>query len=205
LHTLQDRKKVVAGIANSADGQLIATVSYGGRFMIWTIEGEPVVGVNATKKNLNSAAFSPDGTYLAVSGLGDDITLWSLPTGEQIGTLKGHKIAVWNLQFINNGRTMVSFGYEQSIKFWDSESWQAIRTLPTHSTSARGLMFSPDEKTAAVSMENKVQLWSVDDWQLQAELPISTKVISAMAYSPDGKLIAIGGADKKVRIFDNPV
>jgi WD40 repeat protein len=205
LHTLQDRKKVVSAVALSPDGYWIGAVSYSGRFMVWTVGGEPVVAVKANQKNLASIAFSADGKTLAVGGLGDDITLWSLPSGEQIETLSGHKIAVSSLQFINDGQSLVSLGYDQSIIFWDTGIWKPERTVRSDTQGVRGIIFSPDEKTAALSMESKIQLWSVDEWKLAAELPISTKVASAMAYSEDGRWLAIGGADKKVRIFDNPL
>ena len=161
-----------------------------------------MVGIKAAKKNLGSIAFSPDGKKLATSGLGDDIALWSLPSGGQIGTLAGHKVAVGSLTFINAGRYLVSMGYDQTIKFWDTETWQEARTHDLNVPDARALAFSPDEKTAAISMESKVQLWSVQDWSLQAELPISTKSVSAIAFAPDGKTLAVGGADRKIRIWE---
>jgi WD40 repeat protein len=64
------------------------------------------------------------------------------------------------------------------------------------------MVFSPDEGTVALSMESKVQLWSVKEWELQAELPVSTKVVSAMAFSPDGQWLVLGGADKKIRVWE---
>jgi WD40 repeat protein len=63
------------------------------------------------------------------------------------------------------------------------------------------MVFSPDERSVALSMESRVQLWSVEDWVLEAELPVGTKVVSAMAFSPDGAWLALGAADKKIRVW----
>ncbi|MCH8838247.1 MAG: hypothetical protein IIA60_10690, partial [Candidatus Marinimicrobia bacterium] len=147
---------------------------------------------------------SPDGKTLATAGHGDDIQLWSLPSGEQIGTLAGHKTAVRALTFINGGRDLVSLGYEQSIKFWDTATWQEVRTVRSNLPAARGLAFSPTAELAAVSLEGNVQLWSVKDWTLLREFPVSTKVINGMAFSSDGQWLAVGAADKKIRVWELP-
>ena len=68
----------------------------------------------------------------------------------------------------------------------------------------RGMVFSPDEKKVALSMEGKVQVWSAAEWELREELPVSTKVVSSMAFSPDGQWLAAGAADKKIRVWAAP-
>ena len=138
---------------------------------------------------------------LATSGLGDDIALWSLRSGERIGTLSGHETAVRSLTFTKRVRYMVSLGYEQTIKFWDFEGWRETRTLHPDEGGNRGLAFSPDERTIALSMEGKVQLWSVEDWRLQRELPVGTKVVNGLAFSPDGRWLAAGAADRRIRVW----
>jgi WD40 repeat protein len=201
LRTLRDRKKTVAAVRMSLDGEWVAAGSYGGRVMIWTLSGKDVVDIKASQKNLSSVAFSPDVKMLATAGLGDDILLWSLPSGTSLATLSGHRIAVGSLTFVGEGRFLVSLGYEQTIKFWNTETWQAARTLRP-AAGVRGMAFSPDEKTIALSMESKVQLWSAEDWALRAELPISTKAVNGMAFSPDGRWLAVGAADGMIRIWD---
>jgi WD40 repeat protein len=202
LHTLQDRKKTVSSVQISADGKWVAAGSYGGRAAVWTLEGQNVVGIKASQKNLSSVAISPDNNVLATSGLGDDILLWSLPSGQPVGRLSGHETAVWSLTFLSNGRYLVSLGYEQQIKFWDTQTRQGVRSVQADDAGARGIAFSLDEKTAALSLEGKVQLWSVDDWTLVAELPVSTNVVNGMAFSPDGRWLAAGAADGKIRVWD---
>lgn len=200
LHTLQDRKKTVAGIV--ASEKYVAAASYGGRTAVWTWDGEPVAGIKVSQKNLASVALSPDGRLLAVGGLGPDITIFSLPEGELVTKLTGHKTAVVSLKFTENGRTLVSMGYEQTVRFWDSADWSEKRTISLDPKGVRGVEFSTDEQTAVLSLESRVQLRRVDDWSLLAELPVSTKVVNGMAFSPDGRWLALGAADKKIRIWE---
>jgi WD40 repeat protein len=169
---------------------------------VWTLSGEEVAGIKASKKNLASMALSPDGKILATAGLGDDILIWSLPSGEPVGTLSGHKTAVMSLAFINEGRRLVSLGYEQAIRFWDTRTWREVREERASAKGLRGLAFSPDERIAALSLESRVQLWSVEKWALQEELPVGTKVVNGMAFSPDGGWFAAGAADKRIRVWE---
>ncbi len=200
-HTLQDRKKTVSSVAISADGQWVGAAFYGGRAMIWNMRGVPVVGIKASKKNLSSVAFSPDNQVLATSGLGDDIELWKLPSGEHLMTLTGHQVAVGSLRFILEGRYLISLGYEQTIKLWETVNWQEARTIRLDTQDARGLSFSPDEKTMALIMEGRVQLWSVGEWAILNEIPIGTPAVNSVAFSADGRWLAVGAADKKIRIW----
>ncbi|MEJ2734924.1 MAG: hypothetical protein P8189_15380, partial [Anaerolineae bacterium] len=152
--------------------------------------------------NLSSVAFSPDGRILATSGLGNEIGLWSLPEGRPIGTLSGHETAVGSLSFIRGGRYLVSLGYEQAVRFWDTETWRESRTIQLDVSGVRGMAFSPDDEIASLSMEGKVQLRSVEEWELLAELPISTKAVNGMAFSSDCQWLAVGAADGKIRIWE---
>lgn len=202
LYTVQDRKKTVADVSISPDGQQVAAASYGGRVAIWTSEAKPVVAFAASTKNLTSTAFAPDGKLLAVSGLGDDIGVWQLADGELVTRLQGHKTAVGSLRFIDQGRTLVSLGYEKAVRFWDTDTWECKTEYRLFAEAQpRAVLFAPHERQAAISMEGLVQLWQVDPWELQAEIPVSTKSIGSMAYSADSQLLAIGGADKRIRVW----
>ena len=202
LHTLWDRKKTVSSVQISSDGAWIVAGFYGGWARVWTRDGKDIVGNKASKKNLSSVAISPDSQTLATSGLGDDIALWVLPSGEPMGTLEGHSTAVLSMGFIDCGRILDSLGYEGTVRFWDTDTWLQARAVGPDQEGVRGMAFSPDDVLVALSLESCVQLWSVEEWELAAELPISTKVISSMAFSPDGKLLAVGGADRRIRIWE---
>ena len=201
LHTLRDRKKTVSTVKVSADGAWVAAGSYGGRAAVWTLDGEPVAGIKASKQNLAAIALSPDSRCLATAGLGDDIKLWALPSGKQIGTLAGHKTAVTFLSFIENGRTLASLGYERTLRFWDAASWRPARVIDFEGAGVRSLAFSPDEGTLALSLDGKVKFRSVADWTLLGELPLSSKVAYGLAFSPDGQWFAAGSADGRIRIW----
>ncbi len=207
LHTLRDRKKTVSSVRISPDGCRVASASYGGRAAVWTTEGEQVLTIAASKQNLSTVEFV-DGSALATGGLGGQILLWALPSGEPLISLPGHETAVLALRALHGGRTLASLGYEGRAKFWDTKTWETagsleISTGQPGAARVRGMTFSPDEKIVAVALEGKVQLWSIQDAALIEEMPISTRAVNGMAFSPDLRWLVVGGADGKIRIWEN--
>jgi WD40 repeat protein len=207
LHTLRDRKKTAARVCWSGDGAWVGAGWYGGRATVWTAAGEPVVGIQASQKNLIGVAFCVRhaAPALATAGQGGDISLWALPSGEPLSVLSGHETAVMALVPIAGGRTLVSVGYEGTCKFWDVVSGQVARSYELTGSGAQGtraVTFAPDESRVALSLEARVELRSAADWSLLAELPVSTAVIYGCAFSPDGRWLAAGAADGKIRVWD---
>jgi WD40 repeat protein len=202
LQTWKDRKKTVSVVRFSPDGQWVAAGWYGGRATVWSIDGEEIAGIKASGKNLAAVAFAGQGKTLATCGLGDDIALWALPAGELVGTLSGHRTAVTSLASIHEGNTLVSLGYEQTIKFWDVVTMQQMQSHALEGPQVRGLSFSPDETMVAIALESQVQVRTVEGWTVIEELPISTKAVNGMAFSADGRWLAVGAADGKIRVWE---
>jgi WD40 repeat protein len=138
---------------------------------------------------------------LATSGLGADISIWALPSGEQIGTLSGHEMAVGTLTFTSDGQQLVSLGHEGAIKFWRTDDWTEVRMLEADGSGLRGFALSPDEHHMALRLPRKVQVRSVADWAVVADLPIRTQVVSGVAFSPDERWLAASTADGKIRVW----
>lgn len=206
LHTLRDRKKTVSAVRISPDGCWVAAAYYGGRAVVWTLEGEEVATTAPGKANLSAVEFV-DGGMLATGGLGGQISLSLIPSGEPAISLTGHETAVLSLRALDGGRSLASLGYEGTIRFWDAKSWETERTFQVSppeedAPRARGMAFSPGEEVVAVALEGAVHLWSVGQGALLEKLPVSTRAVNGMAFSPDGRWLAAGAADGKIRIWE---
>jgi WD40 repeat protein len=69
--------------------------------------------------NIDSAAISPDGRLLAVTGEWDRARLWDLSTGKPIGTLAGHRGPVTSVAFSPDGQKLASGGLDTTALVWD--------------------------------------------------------------------------------------
>ena len=96
-----------------------------------TYDGEAVVFDTRTKVERariqhegevsgSRAALSANGLLLAMThGFGDfenAISLWDTFTGERLGTLTGHKQAIWSLAFTPDGKTLASSSGDGSLQ-----------------------------------------------------------------------------------------
>jgi WD40 repeat protein len=155
-----------------------------------------------------SAAFSPDGTTLAVAGCGDSVALWDIATRRQVATLTSPLCPLaGQVLFSPNGRTLALFGghavsptgrrYHPAACLWNMATRrETTLTDPPllAATSAQGT-FSPSGTTLAVADNSgNIYLWNLAARRVTATVPASSDCASScpIAFSPDGTLLAVG-------------
>lgn len=198
---LTDRKVVVGQVRVSARDSYIAAGYYGGRVMLWNLEGEEVLGFKAHDKHVVSMEISPDEKLMATGTQGSEIRLWDLPSGEQVGELIGHEFVSMPLRFSADGTRLFSFGYEGKLIEWDWAAGKRLRERQLEGVDMRWVLIAEDESLFGVPMQSQAQIFSLDDFSLLHTLPITTKVCNALAFAPDNKQVALSGGDGKIRIF----
>jgi WD40 repeat protein len=141
-----------------------------------------------------SAAFSPDGTMLAVAanqGFDPDnnVHLFDIRTGLELVQLsaanRGNPRGIV-LSFSNDGARLLS-----GDTVWDTASW--IRRRPQFNHSV--LAVAPNEKSVAVHGErpNELVIWDVPKSIAAATIATSNdaQCISKAIFSPEGKTLAV--------------
>ncbi|WP_414756268.1 WD40 repeat domain-containing protein, partial [Anabaena sp. CCY 9910] len=77
--------------------------------------------------------------------------------------LEGHREGVWSVSFSPDGKTLASGSEDNTIKLWNLETGNQIRTLKGHSNFVYSVSFSPDGKTlASGSKDNTIKLWHLE-------------------------------------------
>lgn len=135
LNKFEEPDRVIAHpVSISADGRRVAWTTFDGRLVAFQVDDgkqlldiqEPVYSGQAP-----TAALNDDGT-LAASVHGDQISIWSLETGQLRSTLHGHRGQVLGLAFAPHRPLLATCGYDSTVRLWNVESGREVLRLRGH-------------------------------------------------------------------------
>ena len=172
----------------------------------WTsfmlVEASPhlIASLEGHTREVNSVAFSPDGSRLASGSWDRTVNLWDVATERQIATFSaGIELGVFSVAFSPDGKILAIAAYQLSL--WDVATERRIATLPGGQPTS--VAFSPDGKKLAVgTWDLTVEVWDVATRERIATLEGHTEGVSAVAFSSDGTLLASGSRDLTVKLWD---
>jgi serine/threonine protein kinase len=173
--------------------------------------------VNPSNANpdVNSIAFSPNGTTLAVGDQDKNAYLWDLTTRRIVATLTSPvgSYAVSSVAFSPDGKTLAAGDNDGSTFLWDVATGQLAATLsdPASASGAgsegvNAVAFSPNGKLlAAADGDDSVYLWNVATHQVTATLTDPSGLANQMrsvAFSPDSATVATGNEEGKTYLWN---
>ncbi|MDE3721812.1 protein kinase [Nocardiopsis sp. N85] len=164
--------------------------------------GQAITILDGHSSDVNSVAFSPDGTTLATGSSDDTVLLWDIATGTEIISLDDHSDQVSSVAFSPDGTTLATGSWDDTVRLWDIESGEHVTTLE-HTHSVRSVAFSPDGTTLATGgMDDIVRLWDIETGEETAVLEGHEFFLNSVAFSPDGTTLASGSDDDTARLWD---
>ena len=168
---------------------------------------------------LDNLQYSPDGKYLATSGMGqmmvfspaDGSLLFSLDTGYvevNRPVMFGAAPEIMNktargIAFAPDGLSLAMGTANGEILIYSTQDWKETNRLSGHNSPVNALAFSPDGKfLASGGSDSQIILWQVDGWMKLDQLTGHLDEVTALAFSTDGTLLASGSLDKTVYLWD---
>jgi WD40 repeat protein len=205
------RKAWLARVAFNGDSRLLATAGIHRSLQLWDVpswkEVRSLVGSNP---HPNTAAFSPDGRWLAsaagqAQGSSGEIMIWDLATGKQSTAYLGHADRVYTVAYSPDGRQLASASQDSTVKVWDVANGDTVWTLTGHGSEVNCVAFSPDgRRLASAGNDRTVRLWDLSCGQELLTLSGHARQVYGVAFSPDGQYLASTGADGTVQIWHGP-
>ena len=200
----------VTSVCWSRDGGRVISGSMDGTARVWDVEsGKTVLAIETGLSEVEAVIYSPDMTMIATGGKSEDLKefmkIWDAKTGKLITNLEGHTEEVFCLAWTADGSTLVSGSMDDSIRTWNTTTWQQIHvfTGQPHTSFVRGIAISPNVPIlASASLDYTARLWNLENG-----LPIGSPLqhpncVESVSFSTDGKLLATGCWDHNAYSWD---
>jgi WD40 repeat protein len=156
---------------------------------------------------VQTAAFSPDGSRLAVAGgrlAGGpgELKVLDAGTGKLLLDVKETGAEVLDVCFSPDGTRLAVAGRDHAVRLWDLPGGNEPRVLRGHESAVLGVAFGPDgSRLVTGGADGTVRIWD-----LSGNQPVVCRGhagwVNAVAFRPDGRRVASGGADRAVRVWD---
>ncbi|MCX7611000.1 MAG: serine/threonine protein kinase [Ignavibacterium sp.] len=115
----------------------------------------------------------------------------------------GHTSVINSVAFSPNGKILASGSGDKTIKLWDVQTGNLIRTLEGHNRWVTSVTFSPDGKIlASGSVDKTIKLWDVETGELIRTLEGHNVDVWSVSFSPDGKILASGSMDNTIKLWN---
>ncbi len=194
----------VTAIAFSQDGSTLAVGGYR-VVVLWDIKsGKPQACIPNLAGQVQSLAFHPKESYLAVSGgepgKASQALVYDLKDLSRKTFLLGHTDVVNHIAWSADGTRLATAGHDKTARIWGWPGGLVKTVLRGQSDSATRVFFTPDGASVfTASVDRNIRRFDSATGQLTKTYSGSGESVSALAISSDGKQIVSSGAEARIR------
>ena len=182
------------GVAFAPDGKLLYAVGTLGRIFVWnTVTGESRFPEVSHASGVVDLSLSPDGQTLATAGGDGDktIRLWDLKSGQTRVILRGPDKFVGTVQFLRDGRRLVSGNGDGTVRLWDGVGGRELtKLIEIDKNWGTHTALSPDGKFLAIGELKNVRLWDLAAGKEVRRFTGHDGIIQSLSFSPEGAFLA---------------
>jgi WD40 repeat protein len=174
------------------------------------LNDDPAVGHTDLVTN---AAFSPDETQIVTTGYDNTVRLWDTASGALLHTfpaddketdaLEGHNMSAWSVTFLNDGKHVLSGGFDKHILLWNLETHELEHVFDGHTDGVLALATLSDGKRfISVSWDRTAILWDLETHKEIRRFSGHTNWIWGIALAPDEQSFLTVSADQTMILWD---
>ncbi|KAI8849262.1 WD40-repeat-containing domain protein [Chytridium lagenaria] len=112
---------------------------------------------------------------------------------------KGHTDGIMSVQYDECLSMLVSGSYDHTIKVWNTETKECIKTLIGHSRCVRAVQFD-EHKIISGSLDRTLRIWNMKTFDCIRVLEGHNDGVVCLHF--DDKILASGSADATIRVWN---
>jgi WD40 repeat protein len=160
-----------------------------------------VAGPIAVAPEVRNLAFTSDGKRV-VNAAGGTVRVWAAATGEELPLSDGHLGPVTGAVLSADGRTVVSWGTDRTIRRWDAATGKPLGVFPVPPSATATAVSADGGAVAVAGSDGVIRLLDPNGGKELLQFKGHPRGAAALAFSPDGKVLAERGADATIRVYD---
>ena len=114
----------------------------------------------------------------------------------------GHQEDVWGIAASPDGKWFATAGHDHSVKLWDAQTMELVRTLEGHNALVWSVAFSRDSKLLA-SGSGTIKIWDVATGKELYDCKGHERLVTGLAFHPQKPWLFSCSFDGTVRIWDD--
>jgi len=116
---------------------------------------------------------------------------------------QGHSDVVNSVLYSPNGKKFLSASDDKTIKEWDMETGECLKTFKGHSDWVMCTVYSLDsKKILSASRDNTVKEWDVETGECLKTFQGHSGQVFKVAYNVDGRKILSASRDNTIKVWD---
>ena len=199
----EDHPDWVSEVRVSGDGRTAVSADEQGVVRVWDVERRACSHEFAVGHPIWGADVSADGRRVAAGVATGPIHVWEVPSGRDLGSLRGHSAAARAIAFLGTREHLVSGGDDATIRVWhvDARSTQ-VRIAQTEEVLTFSLALAENDRLGLVgSDDGSISIWDLERRCALGKLGEHGAHVYAIRTLPDGNVIS-ASFDGTVRIWD---
>ena len=178
-----------------------------GKAKVWeTATGQCLATLTGHQGSIQSAAFSPDGRWLATGAADGSVCLRDGTTFATRRNLPSQRGLVSSLVFAPDSQ-LLAIGSARSVVVWDLNNDRVRYTLSSdHHGRKLALAFSPHGDRLAAGWKGDATEQGLKIWEVHTGEPVAHRLppgpVAGLAYSPDGRYLATADGSDRIHVWD---
>ena len=195
---LEGHRAPVSQISFSPDGKSLVSASGDATLRLWrTRDGALIQTLKGHDSAVLTAHFSPDGSTLFSGSADKTVRSWD------IRSLQLPTDSAYSLSLNSADRTLALAGWDGSIRIWNRDKLQLLKSWEGHKTPVSALVYSPDGSLlVSGSNDPTIKLWDAKTGELVRSLTGHKARINSLSFSPTDNLLLSGSDDQTLRLWN---